>query len=393
MLKKLSSMFIVFIMLFTICSNTYAGSPPENVQGVWIATIFGIDYPSVKCNPEAQKKEFSEKLNELELMGINTVILQVRPKGDAFYKSSINPWSDALTGTQGKDPGYDPMEYMINETHKRGMLFYAWLNPYRVTTTGVDVSLLSKNHPARLNPDMVMSYNDALYYNPAREDVKRHIVSTVEEIVDNYSVDGIVFDDYFYPSKYPLPEGEDKDGNLANSRRKHINDMIYRVGKAIRNKDSNVVFGVSPSGIWKNVKSDPTGSNTSGYESYYGVYADSRTWIKNEWIDFISPQIYWEIGHRAADYETLVKWWSKEVEGTKVKLYISQNVYRDNVAKEVDKQLQFNQSQDKVSGSIYYNLSNLLADREGCKSKINDFNKSQNEYNGKKLIQSYPIEK
>ncbi len=374
-MKKIYYMLIAVLLttgIFT--ANAFVSVAQENVQAVWIATVFNLDFPSTKNDVVSQKNEYIEKLDKLKDVGINTVIVQVRPKADALYRSDINPWSDVLTGEQGKDPGYDPMSFMIEEAHKRGMSFHAWLNPYRITTSGTDTSVLCETHPARLNPDWTMSYNDALYYNPEKEGVKNHIVSTVEEIVKKYDVDAVVFDDYFYPSNYPLPDGEGKDGEVANSRRQHINDMVERVNKVIKNTKSNVMFGISPSGIWKNKISDPTGSDTSGNESYYSVYADTRTWIKNGWIDYVSPQIYWETGHKAADYETLVKWWSNEVNGTNVKLYISQGIYREVVAKQIDTQLKINQNYSQVSGSCYYKLKNLLADTAGCKTKIASLN-------------------
>ena len=259
-----------------------------------------------KNNAEQQKQEYIQLLDRLQGMGMNTVFVQVRPKADAFYKSSINPWSDILTGTQGKDPGYDPMAFMIEETHQRGMEFHAWLNPYRVTTSGTNVNALATNHPARLNPDWVISYNDKLYYNPALEAVQQHIADTVSEIVTKYDVDGIHFDDYFYPSNYPLPSGEGRDGAVANSRRQDINNMVQKVYRTIKRIDSTVQFGISPIGIWKNQGSDPEGSLTNGGEGYYSVFADAKAWVKHGWIDYIVPQLYWEIGHSKADYATLV---------------------------------------------------------------------------------------
>lgn len=374
------------IALLMVCFLGFMGLPTKaatyenDMRGVWISTVYNLDYPSTKNNITAQQNEFIAKLDTLQAMGINTVFVQVRPKADALYASSINPWSDVLTGTQGKSPGYDPMAFMIEETHKRGMEFHAWLNPYRVTTSGTDLSALAVNHPARLNPSWVFSYNNALYYNPELEAVKQHIVDTVKEIVTYYDVDGIHFDDYFYPSSYPLPAGEGKDGAVANARREAVNDMVRRVGTTIKSLNASynksVQFGISPPGIWKNSSSDATGSNTAGRESYYAVFADCRTWIQNEWIDYIAPQIYWQTGHSKADYETLVKWWSDEVSGTKVKLYIGQGIYTDAVATEIDTQLSINKKYEAVKGSIYFSLKDLLNNRMSCKDKITSFYKN-----------------
>ncbi|MEG0351912.1 MAG: family 10 glycosylhydrolase [Cellulosilyticaceae bacterium] len=373
MKKILSILMMMCLMIGSMSTQVFAKTTNEDVRAVWISTVHNLDYPSVKNNEAAQKSEFIQKLDELQAIGINTVVVQIRPKGDALYQSSINPWSDVLTGTQGKYPGYDPMAFMIEEAHKRGMAFHAWLNPYRVTTAGTDVNVLSSDHPARLNPSWTISYKDALYYNPELPEVKAHIVDTVEELVANYDVDAIHFDDYFYPSNYPLPTGEGKDGDVANSRREHINEMIRQVSEVIKKVDQTVMFGISPMGIWKNDLSDITGSSTGGSESYYSVAADTRTWIQNEWIDYVVPQIYWETGHKLADYETLVSWWSSEVEGTKVKLYIGQGIYKDIVANEITTQLGINQNYSVVEGSFYFSLRDLLNNRMGAKDQIADF--------------------
>src|SRR5665648_456669 len=172
---------IVFALVAVLILSTqgqiaYADINRNDMRAVWIATILNLDYPSVKNNEYAQKKEFITMLNKLQAVGINTVMVQVRPKADAFYKSSINPWSESLTGTQGKDPGYDPMAFMISETHKRGMSFHAWLNPFRVTNNTTDINTLSAIHPARQHPEWLFEYNGALYYNPELSGVKQHVV-------------------------------------------------------------------------------------------------------------------------------------------------------------------------------------------------------------------------
>ncbi len=374
-MKKIVSLGMALVLFVSICQvQLMAATSNQEMRGVWISTVYNLDYPSTKNNIESQKSEFIQKLDALQQLGINAVFVQVRPKADALYFSSINPWSDVLTGTQGKDPGYDPLAFMINEAHKRGMEFHAWLNPYRVTTSGTDLAVLSVNHPARLNPSWTFAYNNALYYNPQVEAVKEHIVATVTELAINYDMDGIHFDDYFYPSSYPLPAGESRDGAVANGRREAVNDMVHRVSNAIRsvNKTYNkkISFGISPAGIWKNSTSDATGSNTSGNEAYYSIYADSRTWIKNGWVDYIAPQIYWKIGHAKADYKTLVDWWSNEVAGTNVKLYIGQGIYSDEVASQIDAQLVVNQNNGQVKGSIYFSLRDLLNNRMQSKDKI-----------------------
>lgn len=342
----------------------------EEMRAVWISTVFSADFTSNKGNADAQKKEFIEKLEAAKKAGMNTVVVQVRPKADAFYQSSINPWSDLLTGTQGQYPGYDPMAFMIEETHKRNMEFHAWLNPYRITTSGTDLTVLCDTHPARLHPDWILNYKNALYYNPDLMAVKEHIRDTVAEIVKGYDVDGIHFDDYFYPSDYPLPEGETRDGATANARRSHINEMVSMVYKAIKDNKPNVQFGISPMGVWKNNDSDPAGSTTKGHEGYYSVFADATNWIKAGTIDYLVPQIYWQTGYAAADYETLVSWWNNQVTGSSVKLYIGQGIYKDVVAEQITTQLDINKKYGNVKGSFFFSLKDILENRKGCTTSL-----------------------
>ncbi len=352
-------------------------NPEEEMRAVWISTVYRADFLSVQNDAEAQKKEFVQKLDQIKAMGLNTVVVQIRPKGDALYESSLNPWSDVLTGTQGRSPGYDPMQFMIEETHKRGMAFHAWMNPYRITTSGVDLAALSADNQARQHPDWILTHKNAMYYNPEREDVKEYIVNTVAEVVQNYDVDGIHFDDYFYPSNYPLPESEGPEGPTANARREHVNDLIARVDKKIKQLNQDVAFGISPMGIWKNSTSDPEGSATKGSEGYYNVFGDAKTWVKKGWVDYIVPQIYWETGHAAADYETLVDWWSDVVRGTDVKLYIGQGIYKDSVAAEITKELKINEKYPEVSSSFFFSLRDLLSDRQGAGTAIKTYYKQK----------------
>lgn len=361
-------------------------NPDDELRGAWISTVYNADFPTVQNNVEGQKAEFIEKIDQLQSMGINSVMVQVRPKGDAYYESELNPWSATINGgAQGVYPDYDVMQFMIEETHKRDMEFHAWLNPYRITTYGTDLNDLSKDNQARINPDWVIQHENALYYNPELDEVKQYIVDTVQEIVLNYNVDGIHFDDYFYPSNYPLTQGEeiieddevvgtvqDLDGDEANERREHINDMVETVYHSIKEVDSDVVFGISPIGIWKNIGSDSNGSNTTGGEGFYNVFADALAWIDGGYIDYIAPQIYWEQGNKYADYETLVEWWDDKVYGTDIKLYIGQAVYKDIVASEITEQLDINREYF-ADGSIFFSTRDLLDNREGCADAIRDY--------------------
>ena len=371
-MKKFKILVLSLVMIFSVFRlDSFAGD--KEMRAAWISTVYNMDWPKTKNNISKQKQEYIEMLDKLKGIGINTVVFQVRPKSDALYNSSINPWSDVLTGTQGKNPGYDPLAFAIEEAHKRGMELHAWFNPYRVTTSGTDINKLASNNQARLHQDWLLEYNSgsnkALMYNPGLPEVRKHIVDTVSEVVRNYNVDGIHFDDYFYRDGMDDDDTYKKYGNRLNKgdwRRENVNTLLREVKSAIKSIKPNVEFGVSPSGIWRNKSSDPTGSDTRGFEHYSKSYADSRTWIREGLIDYIVPQIYWTIGYSAADYSKLVSWWSNEVKGYNVDLYIGQGVYRQggsdslNVASEIKEQINLNRKYSEIKGSMYFSTRDIL---------------------------------
>lgn len=376
-MKKFLFMLITSLLLFFGFSFRSEVAVPVSasvpIRGIWVATVSNLDFPKNINNPQAQKTELIQLLDLAKDAGMNAVFFQVRAEGDALYASSINPWSKVLTGTPGKDPGYDPLAFLIEEGHKRGLQIHAWLNPYRVTTAGTDVSTLSSNHPARLHPSWTISYANSLCYNPELPEVKQLIQNTIKEIVTQYDVDGIHFDDYFYPSALPLPEGEGPDGTAANLRRAHVNDMVATSYQTVKAYKPNAQFGISPVGIWKNSSNDPAGSDTKGRESYYAIYCDTLAWIKEGIVDYIAPQIYWATGTKVADYETLVAWWAKQVENTNVSLYIGQGIYKEDIAAEIEKELAINEKYPAVKGSIFFRLQHLADSVAGCKETIRKF--------------------
>ena len=376
-MKKIISILLTFVLSFTMISSTskfqdVSYAYDSRMKAVWVSTVFNIDWPSdsSKGNPEMQKREFVQMLDKLKSAGINTIMLQVRPESDAFYKSNINPWSRYLTGTQGKDPGYDPLAFAIKQCHERGMKLHAWFNPYRACIYS-DKSSTSSNNPMNLHPEWVKKFNNKWYYDPGIPEVTQYIVDTVSEVVKNYNVDGVHFDDYFYPGPaFPDQDTYNKygSGNIDNWRRSNINNMVKRVRDAVHSIKPNVEFGISPAGIWRNKENDPNGSNTNGGESYNKQYADTRYWIKNGLVDYVVPQVYWRIGHPKADYETLIRWWSDQVKGTKVKLYIGEGIYKhgqkeyagENVAKEVKQQLLLNRKYKGISGEVFFSAKDIL---------------------------------
>lgn len=375
-MKKIGSILLAFILVFTSSvAGVSAQTTKSNkeMRAAWISTVYNIDWPSTKNNESKQKQEYINLLDKLQSTGINTVVVQVRPKSDAIYKSTINTWSEYLTGVQGKDPGYDPLPFLIEEAHKRGMEFHAWFNPYRITMADESLTKLPANHPAIKNPGWVVKHGNKYYYNPGLPEVKKYIVDSVMEVVNKYDIDGVHFDDYFYPGvSFDDADAYSKYGNGVNKddwRRENVNDLLRQVKAAVKASKPNVVFGVSPAGIWRNKSaSEPTGSDTSGNESYVGTYADTRAWIRQGLVDYVVPQLYWPIGLKAADYSKLVAWWANEVKGTNVDLYIGQGIYKQgqssyggqNIAKEIVQQVELNRKYPEIKGSMYFSAKDII---------------------------------
>jgi uncharacterized lipoprotein YddW (UPF0748 family)/N-acetylmuramoyl-L-alanine amidase len=381
-------------------SNAQNTPKIENVRGVWIASVSNIDFPSKPgISAEQQKKELDEIISNAQYMGLNAVFFQVRPTGDALYKSAIFPWSSYLTGKQGKenDKGFDPLAYIIEQGHKKGIQIHAWINPLRLsmgTTSKPDksISVLSANHPARKIPDAVVAApTGQLYLDPGDPDAIKLITDGVAEIVRNYDVDGIHFDDYFYPSKTETKGVDFNDsasyekykGNFKSKedwRRNNIDTLIKSTYDTVKKIKPNVQFGVSPFAIWSNKDRNKEGSDTQGgISTYYDYYADSKKWVKEEYIDYIAPQIYWNIGFKVADYSILLDWWKDVCAGTKVKLYAGHAAYKINDTAQsnewldplqIPKQVALNRNSNAVSGSIFYGYSRLKANTLGIKDKL-----------------------
>lgn len=354
----------------------------KEMRGLWVASVVNIDYPKKpSADPEILKAEALKILDLAKDTGLNAVFLQVRPTADAFYKSQYFPWSKYLTGTQGKAPdgGFDPLAFWVTEAHKRGIELHAWINPYRITKKTASeakptVNSLHSSHPARRNPSWVIQYKDGnLYFNPGIPEVRKLIVNGVMEIVNNYDVDGIHFDDYFYPgSNFNDSATYSKYGkgfkNIGDWRRNNIDLLVSEVYSAIKSADKNVRFGISPFGIWANKKNNSLGSDTNGLESYYEHYADTRKWVKDGMIDYLCPQLYWNIGYNVADYSKLLTWWTNVASGTSVDLYIGHAAYKAGDSSksspwygvaEIERQIMLNRNYPEVKGSLFYNYTSL----------------------------------
>ncbi|MBK0380247.1 glycoside hydrolase family 10 protein [Mucilaginibacter segetis] len=351
--------------------------PKREFRGVWIATVVNLDWPSEAGEPVyKQKKELIDQLNSHQQTGINAVMLQVRPAADAFYAKSREPWSKYLTGKQGQapSPAYDPLEFAVEEAHKRGMELHAWFNPYRATFDN-KFSTLSADHITRTKPEWFFTYGGIKLFNPGLPEVREYIVQVILDVVKNYDVDGIHMDDYFYPYQIRGQSIDDADAyakyggdydDIRDWRRHNVDLLIHMLADSIHAYKPRMKFGVSPFGIWANKSQNPEGSETRGGSSYYENYADTRKWIKEGWVDYISPQIYWQIGYRLAAFEKLLDWWSNNTYNRH--LYIGQAAYRYYESRspafknpsEIPDQIRLIRENPRVQGSIFFRSQTLV---------------------------------
>jgi uncharacterized lipoprotein YddW (UPF0748 family) len=389
-------------------------APKHEMRAAWIASVENIDWPSAPGLSIAQQKsEFIALLDDVKKMGMNAVVVQIKPTADAFYPSQYAPWSKYLAGVQGKDPGYDPLAFMVKEAHKRNLEFHAWFNPYRITMPAADghaatlddLNNLAPNHPARRHPDWVVPYGKQLYFNPGIPEVQQFIVDEVMEVVKKYDIDAVHMDDYFYPYRiagqdFPDQATYEKYGakSFANKddwRRDNVTKLIKGLHASIKAVKPYVKFGISPFGVWRNSTVDPTGSNTlAGQTNYDDLFADTREWINQGYLDYITPQIYWNIGFNLAAYDILVNWWANEVKGKNIDLYIGQADYKINVLgygaawgnpEEMPNQIALNRTIPAVKGSMHFSISVLNRNPLGIKDRF-----SNDVYKTKALIPAMP---
>lgn len=346
----------------------------KNLKGVWVASIFSLDFSQTRpYDMDKQKAEIDNIVRNVKSMGLNAIFLQVKPSDTVIYPSKYHTWDKSLTGYEGTNPGYDPLEYFINSAHKNGVELHAWINPYRVSLTN-DTSKLSNKHVAKRHPEWCFEYNGKIYLNPGKPEVVEYLYKSIEEIVKNYNVDGIHLDDYFYPypnegKKIPNFDEEEyrkygsKYATIGDYRRANVDELIKNLSVSVHKIKPNLIFGVSPFGIWRNVTQDENGSFTDGLSTYDDLYANVVKWMENGWIDYVAPQIYWQVGHKKADYKTLVNWWGEVARRTNTPLYIGEGVYKPEINKKEELILHRNiRNENKnVNGYILfrYKLINL----------------------------------
>jgi len=296
--------------------DTAAVSHAREFRGAWVATVYNINFPSSTRLTAAQAQaEITAFLDVMQRNRLNAVVFQVRPEGDAFYRSTLEPWSRFLTGRQGGDPGYDPLSVVVAEAHRRGIEVHAWFNPYRAKGSASSTAVAP--HISVTDPAAVVPYNGALWMNPAATVVQRRLVQVIRDVVTRYDVDGVHFDDYFYPypqTGMPFPDGADYDRyragggamSLGDWRRDNVNQMVRQVSEAVADVRPSVRFGVSPFGIYR--PGMPAG--ISGLDAYNAIYCDPVRWMREGWVDYLAPQLYWPSTQTAQAYGTLIAWWA-----------------------------------------------------------------------------------
>lgn len=361
---------------------------PREFRAVWVATVNNIDFPSSpNLTTTQQKAELIKILDRAQELNLNAVIFQVRPQCDAFYQSSIEPWSEYLTGRMGKppEPFYDPLEFAVREAHRRGLELHAWFNPYRA------LHFTAKRPPAPEHiavrrPDLAKVYGRYVWLDPGEREVQDYSLGVVLDVVKRYDIDGVHFDDYFYPYKekdasgreIPFPDDASWTKYLASGgrlskadwRRKNVNDFVRRVYQEIKRAKPHVAFGISPFGIWQ----PGFPAQIKGFNAYEELYADSRLWLREGWVDYLAPQLYWEINREAQSYSALLEWWLKQSEknryvfaGNALSRIGSSPTFN---ADEIINQILVSRRASAPSGNIFFSAKALLQDAGGVNEKL-----------------------
>ncbi|MEU3919075.1 family 10 glycosylhydrolase [Streptomyces sp. NPDC029004] len=358
-------------------------------RGMWIATVANRDWPSAPgLTPDRQRAELCAHLDTAVARKLNVVVLQVRPTADALWPSPYEPWTQYLTGSQGRDPGWDPLGTAVAEAHRRDLRLHAWFNPYRVAVH-TDPSRLVESHPARVHPDWVLPYGGKLYYNPGIPEVRGFVQDAMMDAVRRYDIDGVHFDDYFYP--YPVAgQVFDDDATYARYgagfpdkaawRRDNTDRLVREMADRIKKSRKRIPFGISPFGVWRNATTDPLGSDTAaGVQTYDDLHADTRKWVKKGWIDYVVPQIYWNIGFPVADYARLLPWWNDVVRDTDVDLYAGEALYKAGDPAqpaawqdpaELSRHLTLARGYEGVRGHCFFAAKEVRTDRIGAMARV-----------------------
>jgi uncharacterized lipoprotein YddW (UPF0748 family) len=386
--RKIADFFFLagILLIGTAGMLRAQGVPPRyEFRAAWIATVDNIDWPSRKGLPsDSQRAEFIRMLDMHQANGMNAIIMQIRPAADAFYPSPYEPWSEWLTGVQGTPPRpyYDPLAFMIEETHKRGMEFHAWCNPYRAQFN-IARSSIAPTHITRMRPDWFLDYGDKRYFDPGNPEVQDFVTNIVSDIVRRYPVDAIHFDDYFYPYRIPGKAFPDSAGykqyggplSLEDWRRSNVDSIIYKLFRAIRKENPQCRFGISPFGVWRNQDKDSRGSATrAGQTNYDDLYADILLWLEKGWIDYVAPQLYWEFSHPNAPFQPLLDWWSRNTYGKAC--YIGLGYYKAGINATwrdrtlIPRQIAATRQVPNVHGAIYFSSKSFQSNPLGWNDSL-----------------------
>jgi uncharacterized lipoprotein YddW (UPF0748 family) len=377
---------LTLTLVLNFCHLSAQTFPKRELRAAWIATVVNIDWPSRKgLSAHEQQIEYVKMLDVLKSVGMNAVIVQVRPTADAFYPSSYEPWSEYLSGRQGRspEPYYNPLAFMIEESRKRGLEFHAWFNPYRVSMK--DTFDFAETHPIRKHPEWFVKYGGKWYYDPGHQEAQEYVLQSILETVKHYDIDAVHFDDYFYPYRIAdevFPDscsyayyGKAQHLDRDDWRRSNVNFFVKELSERIKQEKPHVKFGISPFGVWRNKDKDADGSETqAGQTNYDDLYADVLKWLEEGWIDYVTPQLYWSIGFKVADYSVLLAWWSKHSYGKH--LYIGQGVYRIGGKgwedpEELANQVGLNRNYGEVKGSMYFNSKTFMTDKLAINARMN----------------------
>ena len=359
-------------------------------RGVWVASVDNIDWPSRPgLSTAAAKRELITLLDRARSAGLNAVIFQVRPAGDALYVSKLEPWSEYLTGRQGvgPKPAWDPLAFAVQEAHKRGMELHAWFNPYRARHPSAKGSVSSR-HLARRRPALVKSYGKHLWMDPGEPEVRAHTVAVIIDVVKRYDIDGVHLDDYFYPYKERAPDGSllefPDSGSYARYlvgggalgrddwRRDNVDRMVEELYRRIHEAKPGVKFGVSPFGIWRPGYPD----QIRGFDAYTELYADARKWLREGWVDYFAPQLYWPVAQQAQSYPVLLRWWAEQ------NLY-GRHIWPGNFASrvgertrapwltsEIVSQVAATRAEAGAGGNIHFSAKVFLEDRDSIATRM-----------------------
>jgi uncharacterized lipoprotein YddW (UPF0748 family) len=352
--------------------DTAAPAVQREMRGLWIATVANIDWPSRRdLTADQQRAELIDILDRAVGAGLNTIVFHVRPAGDALYASSLEPWGIMLTGTQGTSPGYDPLAFAVDEAHKRGLELHAWINPFRAGNTA-DTTRMVATHLFRSRRDLIRIYGGNIWMDPGEPDVQDHSMRVIADIVSRYDIDGLHADDYFYPYQIndnagrlvPFPDDDSYSkysGGLPRDdwRRANIDRFVERLYREVHAIKPHVKVGLSPFGIWR--PGFPPG--VTGLDAYGTIYADSRKWLQQGWLDYLAPQLYWAIASSGQSYPALLDWWlSQNPMGRHV--WPGLATYRVNDGtpsafsmEEIPNQIRATRTRPQSSGNILYNTS------------------------------------